>query len=325
MANVAGGLGDCGWERGTFYAGNAEHFAVSGNATLVQLATAWAASHGYACQNSTNANNQVCGAAYAQLYTLAPAPEKLALREIMDAQVANASVVDDWNWLDALFMALPTFLEYGALLNDTRYWDKAMAEYSWTAYTIGSTKPGITKKGLWDPAWSFFFRDPTYFNATSPNGAPVFWGRGLSWASSAMARAVRALPPGHPLAAEFAGKLVSIAHALAPLQDGGDGMWRANLLDAAAFPNPETTSTSGFTFALAYGVNSGILDAAVFTPIVLRAWAGLTSVALQPSGLVGWCQPPGAAPGPAVVSGTSDFCVGLWLMAGAEVYRLINK
>lgn len=220
-------------------------------------------------------------------------------------------------------MALPTFLEYGRLQNDTRYWDKAMREYTWTAYSIPSANKQITKLGLWSPANGLFFRDPTYFNASSPNGSPVFWGRGNSWAIASMARSLEALPQGHPFAAEFGGKLVSMATALAPLQ-GADGMWRANLLDAAAIPNPETTGTAGFTYAMAWGIRHGWLDREVYTPVVYNAWAGLSTVALQGSGLVGFCQPPNGQPAPATQTDTSDFCVGLWLMAGAEVFKLAS-
>jgi rhamnogalacturonyl hydrolase YesR len=103
---------------------------VSGNATLTAWATGWAKSWGWACKNSSNANDQVCGEAYRRLYAADPSPDKLALDVTMGQMVANASKVTDWNWLDALFMALPTFLEYGAILKNTAYWDKAMAEYT---------------------------------------------------------------------------------------------------------------------------------------------------------------------------------------------------
>jgi unsaturated rhamnogalacturonyl hydrolase len=93
-------------------------------------------------------------------------------------------------------------------------------------------------------------------------------------------------------------------------------------------PSPacsETTSSSCFTYGLAYGINAGILPAADFTPVVAAAWAGLTSIALQPNGLVGWCQPPGGGPGPAEQNSTSDFCVGQFLLAGSEVLTLAQQ
>lgn len=321
-----GAAGACGWERGAYFAGNAAHAAVSLNASLVSWATAWATSHRWACGNSTNANDQVCGSAYAALYDADPQPERLAgLQYVLDKMAANATFVEDWTWVDALFMALPTWLQYGARATgaeQAKLWDKATREYAWTAYQIpAAAKDKLTRTGLWSAEHGLWYRDPSYFPAVSPDGSPVFWGRGNGWAASALARAAAALPPGHPLLPELEGKLLSMALALAPLQ-GADGLWRANLLDAAAVPNPETTSTAGITHALAWGVRAGVLPAATFAPVVWSAWAGLTGVSLQASGLVGWCQPVGAAPGPANATMTSDFCVGLWLLAGSEVYKL---
>jgi unsaturated rhamnogalacturonyl hydrolase len=138
-----------------------------------------------------------------------------------------------------------------------------------------------------------------------------------------LALAHRALPDSEVAAkADFAGRLRAMAGALAKVQ-GKDGMWRANLLFPSdpKCPNQESTSTGFFTFGLAYGVNAGILDKATYAPIVAAAWAGLAGISLQPSGLVGWCQPVGAGPAPATQNSTSEFCVGAFLLAGSEVYR----
>lgn len=327
IGNVVNGIpGDCGWERGTYFVGNAAHIAVSGNATLVTWATGWAESHNWACKNSTNGNDQVCGGAYAALYDLNPQPERLAgLQYIMDKMAANTTFVADWFWVDALFMALPTWMAYGARATgaeQAKLWNKSTHEYIYTAYQLpAAPKDKLTRTGLWSAEHSLWYRDSSYFPSVSPNGMPVFWGRGNGWASAALARAAAALPAGHPLLPEFEGKLLSMALALAPLQ-GADGLWRANLLDAAAIPTPETTSSAGITHALAFGVRTGVLPAATFAPIVWNAWAGLSSISLHTNGSLGWCQPVGAAPGPATESSQSDFCLGLWLLAAAEVYKL---
>lgn len=149
FGTVAKGLGDCGWERGAFYAGNAAHYSVSKNETLRTIATSWAQSWGWACKNSTNANDQVCGEQYRQLYVQDPSPDKLALDVILGKMVANASMVEDWTWVDAIFMALPTFLGYGVALNNPAYLDKAMNEYVYSAYYIPSAKKNVTRTGLW--------------------------------------------------------------------------------------------------------------------------------------------------------------------------------
>ena len=116
-------------------------------------------------------------------------------------------------------------------------------------------------------------------------------------------------------------RLGQLAGALAKIQ-GEDGLWRASLLYPTSPSNPESTGSNFFTFMMAYGLNEGVLDRDTFLPVVEKAWAGLSSITLQPSGLVGWCQPVGGSPEPATQSDTSDFCVGGFLLAASEVYKL---
>ena len=80
----------------TTTAGNAYHYEVSNNATLHDWATKWATSWGYACKNSTNANDQVCGEAYRRMYEQEPSADKLALDSILGDMVAKPDVIDDW-------------------------------------------------------------------------------------------------------------------------------------------------------------------------------------------------------------------------------------
>ena len=42
----------------------------------------------------------------------------------------------------------------------------------------------------------------------------MFWGRGNGWAAASFAEALQQLPPSHPHALEFAGKLRNMAGAL---------------------------------------------------------------------------------------------------------------
>ena len=65
-----------------------------------------------------------------------------------------------------------------------------------------------------------------------------------------------------------------------PVQ-GADGLWRSSLLDAAHYPNPETTGSACFTYAIAYGINAGLLDATTYIPVVAAAWEGLANISLQ--------------------------------------------
>ena len=214
--------------------GNAAHYAVSQDPDLLTVPTASGVAWNWTCTNLPNGNNDLIGSTYLALYNADPAhdPVKLSIEPGLAALVANTSNIYEWYWVDALFMALPTYLEFGTLRNDSSWSEWAMAAYTWTAYYAPPNPPtSSTRRGLWAPDHGLFYRDATYFNKTSPNGSPVFWGRGNGWAMSCFARALAALPPGHPHAAEYRSKLVAMAYALLPLQ-GTDGLWRSNLLDA---------------------------------------------------------------------------------------------
>merc|ERR1711957_866137 len=137
-------------------------------------------------------------------------------------------------------------------------------------------------------------------------------------------------PLNHPAHVVYRAQLVAMAESLRAAQQP-DGMWRASLLDPAEIPNPETSSTSGILYGLAYGVNAGILSRAVYLPVLRSAWAGLLEISVGVDGVLGYCQPCGAGPAPASFNDTGnsrqcsshpeDFCVGLFLLAGAELTK----
>ena len=100
-----------------------------------------------------------------------------------------------------------------------------------------------------------------------------------------------------------------------------DGYWTASLLDPASWPGPETSSTGFFTYALAWGVNTGALDGPRYEPVVRRGWAALVR-AMQPNGMLGYAQSPSDRPGPAEAGHAEPYASGAFLFAGTEVHRL---
>lgn len=104
-----------------------------------------------------------------------------------------------------------------------------------------------------------------------------------------------------------------------------DGAWRASLLNPSAFPVPETSGTAEFVFGMAWGINTGLLPAVEYTPVVARAWSWLEGTALhKDSGLVGFCQPGGDQPENNFnSSSTTNFCVGQFMLAAAQMLKLL--
>ena len=119
---------------------------------------------------------------------------------------------------------------------------------------------------LWSAEDGLYYRDESYFNATTPAGAPVFWARGNAgrsarWRDRSPSRRRRTRRTRSTRRSSARSPPRSRA-----LQ-GADGMWRASLLDPQNPPNAEATGTAGFAFGIAYGVNAGLLDAATYRSI----------------------------------------------------------
>ena len=79
---------------------------------------------------------------------------------------------------------------------------------------------------------------------------------------------------------------------------------------------------------MAWGVNKGFLDKAVYTPIIAKAWNGMNKEAVQKTGFIGYMQGTGKEPKDGQpVSYTSmpdfeDYGLGCFLLAGTEVYKM---
>ena len=88
-------------------------------------------------------------------------------------------------------------------------------------------------------------------------------------------------------------------------------------LDDCVFPfidTPQAMAALAATSKSAHAISRN--DGAI-------AWRGMVQHVVDPrSGFLGFCQPVGGGPAPATASDTSDFCVGLFLLAASEVAKL---
>ena len=103
-----------------------------------------------------------------------------------------------------------------------------------------------------------------------------------------------------------------------------DGLWRASLRDHDSYPGGDTSGSGFFCYALAWGVNNGLLDADTYRPVVEKAWVGLCHV-VNDEGRVGWVQPIGADPRKNFTEDSWEvYGTGAFLLAGSEVVKLVN-
>src|SRR5690606_9813659 len=124
------------------------------------------------------------------------------------------------------------------------------------------------------------------------NGEKIFWSRGNGWVLAGLVRVLDELPKDYPKRAFYEKNYKEMAARIITLQQP-DGLWRASLLDPGAYPGGEASGSGFFCYALAWGINNGLLDKNTYLPVVEKAWVGMNSL-IQPDGRVGWTQPIGA-------------------------------
>jgi rhamnogalacturonyl hydrolase YesR len=269
--------------------------------------------------NHYHADDHIVGQTYAELYLQTRDPKMIApLRASFDDILANRRTgsleftvkgnQDRWSWCDALYMAPPAWLRLWAITGDQRYLDFAISEW-W-----------VTSDYLYDKEEHLYFRDSNYFDKREANGKKVYWSRGNGWVMGGLVRVLQYLPENHPERPRFVQQYKDMAARLLTLQQA-DGLWRASLLDPDTYPMKESSGSALYTYAFAWGVNQGLLDAKAFKPAVQKAWTALVAN-VQADGKLTHVQPIGLAPKVFDDNLTEVYGVGGFLLAGSEVYRM---
>jgi unsaturated rhamnogalacturonyl hydrolase len=266
-----------------------------------------------------NADDQSVAQTYLELDMLDPAPDKvLPTRATLDALAAgaNAAIPSNqaqipWWWCDALFMGPPVWSRMFAVMHDAKYLD--YIDQHWHE----------TSALLYDPQRHLYYRDQTYLHQTDERGNPVFWSRGNGWVMGGIARTLEYIPASDARRRFYENQLREMAAAIALLQDPRSGLWHSDLLDAADYLQPEVSGSALITFALAWGVNLGILDRTKYLPVIIKAWRGLVRQ-IYADGRLGNIQQTGATPAHYLASSSYNYGVGAFLLAGEQVAALRN-
>jgi rhamnogalacturonyl hydrolase YesR len=310
------------WVNAIFYIGASRYARVAQEQrTIAFLRNNVAERYNYSLRGATsdtrgllNADDQAIGDLYLELYERRPAEGMiLPLKARMDYILpyltktpAHERLV--WWWCDAMFMAPPVLTRLSAITGDAKYID-AMDVAWWRTYDR-----------LWDKEEHLYARDERFLTMRSPNGKKIFWGRGNGWVMAGLARVLEFMPADYPSRPRYEALFKEMSARIITLQQP-DGLWRTSLLDLEAFPGPETSGTAFYTYALAFGINHGLLDRATYQPHVISAWNGLNRHIL-PSGLLGSVQRTGDQPVPTEETDTGLYANGGFLLAGTEMLKL---
>jgi len=269
-----------------------------------------------------HADDHVVSQTYLDLYLqqreprmLAPTKERFdwilahrATTSLLFDRKTNPQNQERWSWCDALFMSPPAWVRLWKATGDQRYLDFVVEEW-W-----------VTSDYLYDQEEHLYFRDSTLFEKREANGKKIFWSRGNGWVMGGLVRLLELLPADHAARPRFVQQFREMADKIITVHQA-DGFWRASLLAPEHYPRQETSGTGFYTYALAWGINQGLLDRAKFEPSVRRAWAALARC-VNADGKLTHVQPVGFTPVTFDSESTEPFGVGAFLLAGSEVRRL---
>ncbi len=262
-----------------------------------------------------NADDQSLGQTYLELYLMKkdpammkPTQERLdaVLAAPRDSKIPGKEI--PWWWCDALFMAPPVWARMYAATDDRKYITYLDEEWARTSNL------------LYDKQEHLYARDVTYLDKTEANGKKMFWSRGNGWVMGGLVRTLQYLPKDDPARGKYIEQLREMAARLAAIQSA-DGLWRAGLLDAEAYPLPEISGSALITFGMAAGVNNGWLDKKTYKPVIEKAWIGMLHH-IYADGRLGCIQQTGADPEPFKASSSYTYGVGGFLLAGSEIYKM---
>lgn len=318
------------WTRAYYYEGLIDLWKIDPQQRYLDYALEWGNKHEWGLRNAAegwmtrNADNQCAGQAYLFLYEqdpVKPAQYIENIKKSVDAMMVTDKI-DDWTWIDAIQMAMPIFAQLGNITGDTAYYNRAYDMYLYTKLHQG-------ENGLYNPEDQLWWRDADFDPPYSePNGEDCYWSRGNGWVMVAMARMLYLLPQDEPHRVEYETMLIEMSEALKKVQRK-DGFWNVSLHDPNNYGGKELTGTALFIYGMAYGVNNGLLDRAEYEPVINKAWNALVNDSLHPDGFLGYVQGTGKEPKEAQPvtyerePDFDDFGLGAFLMAGAEIYRML--
>ena len=310
------------WVAATFYVGAARLARVSDDPETLRFLTAVAEHYNYSVRGARsgptmlNADDIAVGDLYEELYSRRGQEGVLIpLRARLDWQVPYLNRPTEtpelvWWWADALYMAPPVLARMSAITGDPKY--LAAADKEWRR----------TAARLWVPEERLFLRDERFKdeNHRDASGDRIYWSRANGWVMGGLARWLEAVPETFAGRQFYIDLFQQMAPRIAELQQD-DGLWRASLMDPEAYPEAETSGSAFYVYALAWGVNHGLLDRATYLPVIQKGWAGLNAHVL-PNGLVGAAQKTGDQPVSTRPNETGLYASGTYILAGLEIADL---
>lgn len=211
----------------------------------------------------------------------------------------HKAVYPNQMWLDGLYMGSPIYAQWqynfgiGDEADDEASWSDIAHQFKTIHHYTYNPDVQLNYH-----AWSATPEDPNSFWAQQEGEykgcSPEFWGRGMGWYFAALVDVLEFMPKEHADYDAVVKILNEVAAGLARWQDEESGVWYQLLQHDATVkadnvgdtvegetfnigeqPNYlEASASCIFTYAYLKGIRLGLLDAATYTPVAEKAYAG---------------------------------------------------
>jgi unsaturated rhamnogalacturonyl hydrolase len=189
-------------------------------------------------------------------------------------------------WIDGVFMGEMFVTRYGKSIGDSEYcWGEAAKQITVFAKRAPRGDSGLYLHGFFEPGHGG--KVPGWADPVT-GLSPEVWSEGLGWYALVVAETLADLPANHPRRPEIEDIFKRLASGLKRTQDPKTGRW-FQVVDKGDKPDNWTDSSGSamFTYAIEKGIEIGLLDKAVYAPVVQKGYEGLTARAkINGSGLV---------------------------------------
>lgn len=333
------------WTRATYIEGDLALYRINLDTNIYNYAVQWGAFPNWSLRYGdmdTTSDDQGAGQEYIELYQLDPTQTNRLTHIVNNVNywMSGHLGFSAMTYVDTLHMSMPTFVKLSVLDSNVLSALKTNSTYAAEMYSCFHNIKSVfgRSNGLYNVTDHLWWRDTNFMaNYTASDGTKqkCYWSRGNGWAFVALARAMEVLPANDLHYAEYLQTFQEMAAALKAVQRV-DGFWNVNLGYTNDWPGPESSGTACFTYGLAWGINHGYLDTKAYLPAVINGWNALANGALHHSagadnGFLGYMQSTGSKPAdgqPVTYNSVPDFDdygLGLFLLAGSQVYQLSSS
>ena len=332
----------CIWTRATYIEGDLALDRINHDTNIYNYAVQWGAFTNWNLRygdTDNTSDDQGAGMEYVELYQIDTTQTNRLTHIVNNVNfwVSNHTGIGVMTYVDTLHMSMPAFAKLGVLNSNIISGLKTNHTYMPEMYSYFHNIKSVwgRSNGLFNATDHLWWRDTNFlanYKASDGTTQKCYWSRGNGWVFAALARTMDVLPTNDLHYAEYLQTFQQMAAALKAVQRA-DGFWNVNLGYTNDYPGPESSGTACFTYGFAWGIHHGYLDRTTYLPAAIAGWNALATGALHHSagadnGFLGYVQGTGSKPSegqPVTYTNApnfDDFCLGLFLLAGSEVYQL---